>query len=451
MLVRSKRLARALAATVALGAACHCAPDRAALPVAAPIAAPETSVYRALLARYVDDAGHIDYARWKSTSADLGALEGYVAELLATPPHRHAALYPTDAARLSYWANLYNALVLREVLRRWPLASVDDVPSAGGGFAGNGRGFFHDLRFDVGGRSMSLWDVETEVVRSRFHDPRVYFALSCAARSCPLLPREPFDASTLERQLESATRAFVNDRGNVDVDHRVGIVIVSSMLAWYRTDFERFVREQSLHPAPTLVDFLLLYASTDLARDLERARRERYGEEIGRYDWALNAASPPLPSVATKRREVTWSSVGVGEPIVDVELPTLDGGSWRPSTARGSVLVLHFWASWCRPCLASFPQLAALEVAHEKQGLVIMGVAEDQRRGPVEAYVAVHRPGLATVLDIDHRAQEPPLGVMVLPTVLLVDRSGVVRARLEGYDEQSVGTLVAAVEELLAR
>jgi peroxiredoxin len=438
---------RSITVVIALAiAATSCgAGPRDTHPAAPTLAESEDSDYHELLQRYVDDDGRVDYARWKESSEDVAALERYVSFLLGSPPNERPELYPHAMAKLSYWLNLYNALVLREVIHRWPLASVQDVPPLSGSFRGAGRGFFHDLVFDVGAERMSLLDIETKVIRTRFQDARVHLALSCGSRSCALLPKRPFDAAVLDVQLDRSARGFVNDPRNVKVHEDDRSVELSPVLGWYRADFEDFVASRTTHPAPSLIDFLLMYAEEDLAKQLKHAADGRFRVRYAKYDWSVNA-----PSAASEApSQSSASSLGVGTQLPDFELTLLDGSTWRPSDARGKVVLLDFWATWCRPCLVSFPKYTELQLAHERRGLLVVAVAQDDSDEPVRRFVKQNRVGFSIALDAAHRAAEPPLSVSTLPTEILIDREGIVRYRQEGYREEEVDALDKRVEALL--
>jgi thiol-disulfide isomerase/thioredoxin len=410
------------------------------------MAEPEDGAYHELLQRYVDEQGQVDYARWSHSAEDVATLEAYVRLLLKSPPSTQPERYPNATSKLSYWLNLYNALVLQEVLHRWPLASVQDVPPLNGPFRGGGRGFFHDLEFDVGGQRMSLLDIETKVIRTRFQDARVHLAMSCGSRSCALLPQRPFDAAVLDAQLDRSARGFVNDERNVTVHDADKSIELSPVLGWYRADFESFVAGRTTHPAPSLIDFLLMYAEADLAKQLQRAADGRYRVRYAKYDWGVNAPSPRASEASPTS---SASSQGVGTRAPDVELTLLDGTTWRPSDAKGKVVLLDFWATWCRPCLVSFPKYAELQVAHERGGLLIVVVAQDDAEEPVRSFVEQNKVAFSVALDLAHRAAEPPLSVSTLPTEILIDREGIVRYRHEGYREEEIDLLDERVESLL--
>jgi thiol-disulfide isomerase/thioredoxin len=431
-----------LAWAIAAAAACT---TPAMIPEVAPEPDPlaeSTAFFGDLLERYVAIDGQVDFARWKSSAEDVAMLDAYAESLLASPPHAHPEDYPTPATELAYWLNLYNALSLRAVLAHWPLESLADLPSEGP--FGAAKGLLYDLRFDVGGSMMNLLDIEARIAAARFEDPRAHFAVSCGARSCPLVPRSPFDGVTLDRRLDDAARAFLNRRGSVRVDDAGHRVLVPAILGWYERDFVAYVARRLPVAEPSLFDLLALYADGELARGVARARRDHYRIELLPYDWRLGGAGVVLDDAAEP------TALELSEPLPVLDLERLDGTRFNTTDAFGKVLLLDFWATWCRPCLYSFPRYGALQVAHEKRGLVVVTVSQDDARDPVVAFVAAGHTKLDVVLDPALWTAKPPLSITTLPTVVLVDRRGRIRFRQEGYGGAGFAALEAKIEELLA-
>lgn len=126
-----------------------------------------------------------------------------------------------------------------------------------------------------------------------------------------------------------------------------------------------------------------------------------------------------------------------------------DGGSFRPSNARGKVLVLDFWATWCAPCKASFPKIDALYRKHRAAGLEVVGVDEDEEHGEVAQFLADTKATFPIAFDKGGRAAEA-FGVETMPSSFVIDRRGVVRYVHSGYHPDDAPQIAAEVEELLA-
>jgi hypothetical protein len=159
--------------------------------------------WRYVLERVTTDDGFVRYERLKRNDDGVrDALYRYVGALSAASPDNRPALFATDADRLAYWINAYNAVCLyRIVQRHYPGNVLASVPP--------GAIFFVD-RTRVGGRAMTLDAIEKRKVRSA-GDPRVHFALNCASYSCPPLRREPYAGDRLDAQLAEQGRVYLSD------------------------------------------------------------------------------------------------------------------------------------------------------------------------------------------------------------------------------------------------
>lgn len=450
MTKRSAALGWATFVCLAL-AACGGGSSSTAQTFAAP-AAPVTEIsnadYQPLLAKYVGDNGKVDYGRWKDNPADVRALDDYLSKLANATPDTRPDLFKTPTEKLSYWLNLYNAIVLREIVRRWPVDSITDVTVNGETYVKNGKGFFYDLEFVIGGQKMNLYGIENRILRAKFRDARIHFAINCGSSSCPLLRKEAFDPGQLEAQLESASAQFVNDGKNVVVDDVKKEVVLSKLFEWYADDFITFTKQRKTLKDAGVVDFALLYAKEPLASHLKEAKAKSYRVTFSAYDWRVNKQDG---APTGRGRVAATPTEGVGKPMPDVELALLDGsGSWKPSSAKGKVLLVDFWATFCVPCRASFPRLQALHEKYKDSGLVIVAVSEDDEpKAVVPSFLKDTGASFLVTVDPKQTVATTPFKVTALPTEVIVDRNGVVRHRHEGLADGELDVIVTQVEELL--
>jgi hypothetical protein len=233
-----------------------------------------------VLQRFVDDQGRVDYAGLGRERADLDA---YLRRVAAASPDRHPDAFPTRADALAYWANAYNAAVIGRVLDDYPIASIAEASLLGK------TGFFTLTRPDLGGRRTSLYELEHGVIRKGFGEPRVHFALNCASRGCPRLPREAFDGARLDAQLDRETRRFLAEERNLRVDHAARTVWLSAILDWYADDFTDAYRARTGR-AGTVLDWMRPYLDEPRAAEVERAGD--YRVRFFPYDWRLNDRVP---------------------------------------------------------------------------------------------------------------------------------------------------------------
>lgn len=131
-----------------------------------------------------------------------------------------------------------------------------------------------------------------------------------------------------------------------------------------------------------------------------------------------------------------------GKPAPKTELKTIDDKAWALAGLAGKVVIVDFWASWCKPCLGMMPTLNAWHAAYGPRGLVIAGITDDE---PDVAKDTVADKGLAytILLDPDHRAWKDFL-VSGLPTTVVVDKQGVVRYVSIGASPDETAALEAA-------
>jgi len=224
--------------------------------------------WNAFLSKYVstDAAGVNRVAYAQVTEADRRALDAYLARLQESDPRKL-----NGPEQLAFWINLYNAATVDLVLEHYPVDSIRDIT--------------FDI-FDIGPWSerflrvlehpLSLFDIEHRIIRAVWDEPRIHYALNCAAVGCPNLAKRAWRGATLESDLARAERAYVNDPRGVRLD--ADELVLSKVWFWFREDF-----------------------GPDEAAVLERLRRIAEGRAAaalaGRrevdayaYDWALNAA-----------------------------------------------------------------------------------------------------------------------------------------------------------------
>ena len=172
-----------------------------------------------VLERFVTADGGVRYAALRNDAAGRADLARFVAAVGTTDPSDLSR-----DARIAFYANAYNALVVNAVVERWPVESVIRV-----------EGFFDRTTHTVAGRRLTLNQLENDVLR-RFGEPRVHFLISCASAGCPPLGREVIAAQNLDAQLAARARDFVRASTRIDrARHRVAL---SQIFEWYAADFE---------------------------------------------------------------------------------------------------------------------------------------------------------------------------------------------------------------------
>jgi hypothetical protein len=133
---------------------------------------------------------------------------------------------------------------------------------------------------EVAGMKMSLDDIEKGVLSAKFGDPRVHFALVCASRGCPPLPRFAYTEENVQSKLEDETRRYLNSPRGTRIDRAKNVLYVSKIFDWYREDFVR--------KSGSIEAFIRPYLEKEAAEFLDSQPKIDFLP----YDWSLNAQAP---------------------------------------------------------------------------------------------------------------------------------------------------------------
>ena len=220
------------------------------------------AAFARVLGACVDERGGVDYAALRRKPADLNAtlyaLETVEPDLLSR------------FERLALFINAYNAFTLQLIIEHPGLGSIRDIPA--------GK-CWKAKRWRLGGRTFSLLQIEHDLIRRQFGEPRVHFALVCASRGCPKLRWEPYVGARLLDQLDDQARDFVSRRTNFRYDFEDRVVWVSELLDWYRADFGK--------NTAALAACALRYADAEVRREAGRHSLPPRVKYLP-YDWRLN-------------------------------------------------------------------------------------------------------------------------------------------------------------------
>jgi hypothetical protein len=217
------------------------------------------TLWSAVLMRYVDQQGRIDFS---GLARDPGELDRVVAFVAETSPSSRSELFPDRNSKLAFYINAYNALAMYGVIHA-------GIPASLGGL--RKFTFFYLQKFMLGGKSISLYDLENDVIRP-MGEERIHFVLNCMVLGCPRLRRAAFDGAALESQLEAAARTFVGEARNVRMDPSRREVQLSAIFDFYTKDF--------LEHAPSLVAYMNRYRNGQIPPNF----KVRFFD----YDWTVN-------------------------------------------------------------------------------------------------------------------------------------------------------------------
>lgn len=222
------------------------------------------ALFGKVLRTFVED-GSVDYAGLERNPADLKAYLGRLASI-----SKKEFRDWSEPEQIAFLCNLYNAATLQLIIDHYPVESIKKI-------GGRWKGPWKQEVVSLFGEKVTLDHVEHDLIRKDYKEPRVHFALVCAARSCPPLRGEPYTPEKLDEQLEDQGRIFMNapSKNRVDLENRT--VYLSKIFKWFSGDFEE--------ASGSVLAFVRPYFPEDISKQLEDGE---FAVEYMDYDWALN-------------------------------------------------------------------------------------------------------------------------------------------------------------------
>jgi hypothetical protein len=221
-------------------------------------------LFDAVLKQHVDADGWVDYAGLARAPERLDAYIDAIGKAPFDQLDRNE--------KLALLINAYNAFTLRLILDHYPVASIKDIPAPKR---------WDDARWNVGRNVWSLNQIEHEQIRPKFTEPRIHFALVCAAVGCPPLRNEAYAGARLETQLEAQTRLVHGRDRWFRYDRDRNTVHLTKLYEWYGGDFKQ--------AAGSVTAYVAAYSpKLKQAVDAGRPPRLRWLD----YDWSLNEQKP---------------------------------------------------------------------------------------------------------------------------------------------------------------
>ena len=161
----------------------------------------------------------------------------------------------------AFYINAYNISVMDGIVENYPAPSPLKI-----------EGFFDGLQHRIGGRNMTLNDLEKKELLKATGDEKLHFVLVCAAVSCPPLASFAYRPEKLEAQILERTRLALNDSEFIRVNHKKKVVALSEIFKWYAGDFAG--------KAASLIEYLNKFRTEAIPAD--------YKTDYYPYDWTLN-------------------------------------------------------------------------------------------------------------------------------------------------------------------
>lgn len=207
-----------------------------------------SAAYDQWLRKYISPTGFVSYDKMKN---DRTTLDDFCNLMNKTAPSG------SKNDKMTYWINVYNANTIKLILDNYPLGSIMEL---------EGGKVWKKKWIQNNGKTLSLDEIEHEILRKKYPDARIHFAVNCAAQSCPPILNRIWKASTLEKDLEQQTVKFINNTkfNNLTTNP----IQISSLFDWYKVDFG------------DPIDYINKYSKTKVAA----------GTQVGymNYEWKLN-------------------------------------------------------------------------------------------------------------------------------------------------------------------
>ena len=232
------------------------------------------ALYNDVLSTYVDDAGWVNYADLQQSRQQLDTFNNGLAEV------DDATLAGwSEAEQIAFWINAYNSLTLKSIIDQTPIKpSIKDI-----------TGVWRLRKHPINETEKTLNNIEHDVLRVDFDEPRLHAAIVCAAISCPPLRNEAFNGENLDAQLDEQVVQWFARPDGVTIDKEAGEVKVSKIFSWFGGDW---IPSYGVDTGFTgskeeraVLNFISNYVSEEDRAYLEAGD---YKLSYFDYDWSLN-------------------------------------------------------------------------------------------------------------------------------------------------------------------
>jgi hypothetical protein len=208
-----------------------------------------------LLENNITEDGVVNY---KGIMKERATLDAYIAYIKATSPEEKWS----DDKTKAFYINVYNAYTILLILDNYPLKSIMKISK-------RGKDAWHQKFVVVGGETFSLNDIEHQILRKKYSDPRIHVGVNCASFSCPPIANFAFTEANVETELERLMKKFINDPARNRITSKK--ITLSKVFEWYKGDFTK---------NGSLVTYINGYTEVELTKKT----KVRYLE----YNWNLN-------------------------------------------------------------------------------------------------------------------------------------------------------------------
>jgi len=215
----------------------------------------QTSIFDSLLQKNVDKTGRVDYQSLKNNET---LLDNYLAYIQNNEPTKEWS----SNKKKAFWINTYNAYTIKIILNNYPLKSIRDIKI-------DGKTAWKIPFVKVGQKRYTLDQIEQEILRKKFNDPRIHVGINCASVSCPRLWNFAFTEDNIASSLDNLMKEFINNttRNKISKNN----LEISEIFNWFSKDFMK---------NGTIINYLNTYAAIKIS--------EKASIKYLTYDWSLN-------------------------------------------------------------------------------------------------------------------------------------------------------------------
>jgi len=215
----------------------------------------QTSIFDSLLQKNVDKTGRVDYQSLKNNET---LLDNYLAYIQNNEPTKDWS----SNKKKAFWINTYNAYTIKIILNNYPLKSIRDIKI-------DGKTAWKIPFVKVGQKRYTLDQIEQEILRKKFNDPRIHVGINCASVSCPRLWNFAFTEDNIASSLDNLMKEFINNttRNKISKNN----LEISEIFNWFSKDFMK---------NGTIINYLNTYAAIKIS--------EKASIKYLTYDWSLN-------------------------------------------------------------------------------------------------------------------------------------------------------------------
>ena len=230
--------------------------------------------YNNVLQAHVSDRGLVNYQQLQANRQKLDRFNQSLARVNSETYNSWS-----DQEKLAFLINAYNSFTLQSIIDQNPLKkSIRDIP-----------GVWRRRKFAIVGREKSLDNIEHDIIRKDFNEPRIHMALVCAAMSCPILRNEAYTSEKLDVQLDDQTKKFITSDRGFKIDRKQKIVYLSSIFKWYGQDWIASYGTENKFTGSKKERAVLNFISQYLnSQDRQYLEEGQYKISYLNYDWSLN-------------------------------------------------------------------------------------------------------------------------------------------------------------------